>query len=60
MLSQYGEAGEHSHCARLAVLIWNSRDGAIPVCEQCEAIVREMGATDFIEFGFENRTQEVH
>lgn len=40
-LNRYDEEGNHRLCGVRAVSIWKSRDGDLPVCEQCEAIVFE-------------------
>lgn len=32
-------SGEARDCGALAVVIWQSRDGLLPVCEQCEAMI---------------------
>ncbi len=40
-LNEYPD-GIHRLCGRIGVGVWHSRDGDLVVCEQCEAVVREV------------------
>lgn len=41
-LHKYDAHGNFSLCGVRAVSIWKARDGDLPVCEQCEALIVEV------------------
>lgn len=41
-LHVYDDYGNSTTCNALAVVIWESRDANLPVCEQCEAMILDL------------------